>query len=334
MPANRLRVLTCSALGAALLAAAGVLAGAQTPAPGTTPSSFTLTQVLGFPFSAELVAAPGGARFGWTTFQRGVRTIWVADGPAFAPRALVTYAADDGLELSNLAFSGDSRRLVYVRGGDHGANWAAEGGLAPNPASSPIQPKMQVWSVDAGGGTPVLLGEGPRDMGRPRRRQQAGAADVLCARHQRVARVVARRHRPRLCVQPRRFRLHRPLHVRRSADPLHGAGHLPRQHAPLVSRWRAHRLRAQAGARRAGSSTARAGSLAVGDLGRGRCHGNGRAGMAGPGHGLGLVSAHRGRRQPLLGRTWTAGRTCIRCRPAEARRCASRRAGSWSSLSA
>ncbi len=149
-------------LAAALLAPAAP--AAQTPPP---PASDLLTKILGYSFPWELVASPTGQRFAWTTTQRGVRTIWVADGPEFAARALVTLGGDDGQEISNLVFTADGARLVYVRGGDHGANWPGEGGLVPNPASSPVQPKMQIWSVAVEGGTPVLLAEGDEPVPSP-----------------------------------------------------------------------------------------------------------------------------------------------------------------------
>jgi hypothetical protein len=69
---------------------------------------------------------------------------------------------DDGQELSNLAFSPDGKTIVYVRGGDHGATWNAEGNLPPNPSSSAVQPRMQVWAIATTGNEPppTLLGEG------------------------------------------------------------------------------------------------------------------------------------------------------------------------------
>jgi dipeptidyl aminopeptidase/acylaminoacyl peptidase len=147
----------------ALAAAAVLSAAAATQAPG----GYSLTQILGFTFASELVAAPKGQRFAWTMFQRGVRSIWVADGPDFIPRTLATYKDDDGQELTNLAFSADGRFVVYVRGGDHGANWAGEGGLVPNPTSSPVQPKMQIWSVAVDGGASVLLADGDEPAPNP-----------------------------------------------------------------------------------------------------------------------------------------------------------------------
>jgi dipeptidyl aminopeptidase/acylaminoacyl peptidase len=129
---------------------------------------FTLEQVMSYPFPARLVASPAGDRIAWTFVKQGVRSLWVADGPDYKARALVTYAPEDGQELSGVTFSGDGKYVVYVRGGDHGSNWTGDGDLLPNPTSSPIQPKQQVWAIAVGGASgsgeagsqPILLGEG------------------------------------------------------------------------------------------------------------------------------------------------------------------------------
>ena len=139
--------------------------------------AFTVEQVLSHPFPADLLAAPTGSRIAWTLFERGHRNIYVADGPDFRPRKLTRYDADEGQELTNLSFSDDGAFLVYVRGGDHGSNWEADGNLQPNPASSPVQPKMQVWSIEVAGGEPVLLGDGDAPTVAPRTRQVAFLKD-------------------------------------------------------------------------------------------------------------------------------------------------------------
>src|SRR5918999_3181127 len=136
-------------------------------------TAFTVEQVLSHPFPADLVAAPSGSRIAWTLFERGHRNIYVADGPDFRPRKLTRYDTDEGQELSHLSFSDDGAFLVYVRGGDHGSNWEAEGNLQPNPASSPVQPKMQVWSIAVAGGEPVWLGDGDEPVVAPKTRQVA-----------------------------------------------------------------------------------------------------------------------------------------------------------------
>jgi dipeptidyl aminopeptidase/acylaminoacyl peptidase len=145
------------------VAAATSLVSAQAP------PSFTLEQILDYPFPDNLVASPKGSTIAWTFNERGVRNIYAADGPDFKARKVTGYAADDGQELTNLSFSTDGRTIVYVRGGDHGANWNAEGNLQPNPASGTQQPRMQVWAVGAtGGAAPALLGEGDTPAISPR----------------------------------------------------------------------------------------------------------------------------------------------------------------------
>jgi dipeptidyl aminopeptidase/acylaminoacyl peptidase len=146
------------------LVAVGVACGIAAPGTGLraaqTGSGFTLEQVLDYPFPANLVAAPGGATIAWTFAERGARNIYVAEGPDFKARRLTSYLDDDGQELTNLSFTRDGRTIVYVRGGDHGSNWQAEGNLQPNPSGSPVQPRMQVWTIGVAGGAPKLIGEG------------------------------------------------------------------------------------------------------------------------------------------------------------------------------
>jgi hypothetical protein len=138
--------------------AASLVVSAQVPGPA---GGFTLEQVLSYPFPDNLIASPKGSLLAWTFNERGVRNIFVAEGPDFQARRLTPYQHDDGQELTGLAFAPDGRTLVYVRGGDHGSNWNAEGNLQPNPGSSTVQPRMQVWSIaTAGPAAPRLLGEG------------------------------------------------------------------------------------------------------------------------------------------------------------------------------
>src|SRR5258705_10695852 len=120
--------------------------------------SFTVDQILSYPSPENLVASPVGSTIAWTFNERGVRNIYAADGPAFAARRVTSYAQDDGQELTQLSFSRDGKMIVYVRGGDHGSGRQGDG--PPNPAESPIQPRIQIWSVPTAGGTPKLVAEG------------------------------------------------------------------------------------------------------------------------------------------------------------------------------
>src|SRR5262245_11473667 len=140
---------------------------------GATSTSFTLEQVLDYPFPDNLVAEPKHNVIACPLNERGARNIHIAHAPDFTARRITAYSLDDGQELTHLSLSSDGRTMVFVRGGDHGSNWPAEGNLMPNPSSSATQPKMQVWSISFGsggrdrsggsGGTgaqPQLIGEG------------------------------------------------------------------------------------------------------------------------------------------------------------------------------
>lgn len=137
---------------------------------GTPNGSFTLEQILSYPFTEELVSAPTGSRIAWVFNRAGVRNVWVAAGPDFAAHQVTDYRLDDGQELTNISISPDGRSVVYVRGGDHDANWAAEGNLEPDPTHSPVQPKLGIWMVPFSGTTapPRLLADGDEPVMSPR----------------------------------------------------------------------------------------------------------------------------------------------------------------------
>src|SRR5712692_800637 len=136
-----------------LLLSVAALAAAQAPAP-----SFTVEQILGFPSPENLIASPVGSTIAWTFNERGVRNIYVADALGFEPRRITPYRPDDGQELTQLSFSQDGTTIVYVRGGDHGSNRQTE--APPNPSESPVQPRIQIWSIRVAGGAPRLVGDG------------------------------------------------------------------------------------------------------------------------------------------------------------------------------
>jgi dipeptidyl aminopeptidase/acylaminoacyl peptidase len=145
----RMRLLLISTLLLASLAAHSA-----------APAKFTISQVLDYPYANELVAAERGDAIAWVRNLGGLRNIWVARGPDFAPHQVTSYQQDLGEEITQLTFSPDGTRLVYVLGGDHDANFPAEGNLDPDPTSSPEQPHAALWSASLAGGAPVRIAEG------------------------------------------------------------------------------------------------------------------------------------------------------------------------------
>ena len=117
-----------------------------------------MTQVLGYPFPSDLVSLRSGSAFAWVGDERGVRNIWVAQGPDYRARQLTNYRGDVGQEITYLQFSRDGKYLIYVRGGDHDANWSEA--IEPDPTASPQQAQMQVWVLSLSGGAPRALGGG------------------------------------------------------------------------------------------------------------------------------------------------------------------------------
>src|SRR5947209_4479127 len=117
---------------------------------------FTLEQVMSAPFSEELVRAKDAPRIAWVTNVRGVRNVYVADAPQYAPRQVTHYSEDDGQPIAALAIAPDGKTLAFARGTE--VNGA---GRAANPASLPQQPKQQVFAlrVDEANAQPKLLGD-------------------------------------------------------------------------------------------------------------------------------------------------------------------------------
>lgn len=135
-------------------------------APIINAQSFTMEQIKSYPFPNELTAASTGSRIAWASNERGMRNVWVAEGPDFKARRLTNYNSDDGQELTSLALSADGNHVVYVRGGDHGSNFDSSAPV--NPGLAPGQMKVQIWSVPFAGGEPKLLADGDEPVVSPK----------------------------------------------------------------------------------------------------------------------------------------------------------------------
>ncbi|MBS0335098.1 MAG: PD40 domain-containing protein, partial [Proteobacteria bacterium] len=140
---------------AVLLAAASAAALVLGGPAARAADSFSLADALAYPFTVGLVSAPKADVIAWVRDVKGVRNVWAASGPDFTPRQVTQFTADDGQELTQLTFSPDGKTLVFVRGGDHDANWPAAGNLAPDPAHSTEQPKVTLWLADPTGAKPA-----------------------------------------------------------------------------------------------------------------------------------------------------------------------------------
>jgi Tol biopolymer transport system component len=121
-------------------------------------SPFTLEQVMSSPFPSELVASTHGSRVAWVFNAKGVRNVWVADGPDFVhtARQVTHNSSDDGQPIASLRLTPDGKVALYVLGSE--LNAAQE---SANPESWTKGAKQQVFAVDvdAKDAAPLLLGE-------------------------------------------------------------------------------------------------------------------------------------------------------------------------------
>jgi dipeptidyl aminopeptidase/acylaminoacyl peptidase len=109
-------------------------------------------------FPGELVAATHGNRVAWVFDAKGVRNVWVADGPDFThtARQVTHYTADDGQPIASLRLTPDGKTVLYALGSE--LNEAQE---SANPDSGIKGAKQQVFAqdVDAKKASPRPLGE-------------------------------------------------------------------------------------------------------------------------------------------------------------------------------
>lgn len=111
-----------------------------------------------YPFPTELCSSAKGAKIAWAMDELGVRNVYVAEGPAYTPKKITGFTKNDGQELTSLSVSDDGKWVVFVRGGDHGANYDA--GLPINAANETNPFKVQIGTVPFAGGETRFLSEG------------------------------------------------------------------------------------------------------------------------------------------------------------------------------
>ena len=121
---------------AAALALCAATLGAQPP---------SIRAIDAAPFPSGMVADKPGTAVAWVQNAEGVRNLWLARAPEWRGRMLTAFSADDGQELTQLAFSADGRTLWFVRGG--APNRAGE---TPNPTSDPMGAERAIWRVGTG----------------------------------------------------------------------------------------------------------------------------------------------------------------------------------------
>ncbi|HEX6631351.1 MAG TPA: prolyl oligopeptidase family serine peptidase [Gemmatimonadaceae bacterium] len=120
--------------------------GAQAP---------TIAQYLGTAEPLEITSAHRADRIAWTAYDRGLRNVYTAAAPDFAPRRVTAFLDDDGTDLGQVELSDDGSIVVFVRGSaPNREGWVA------NPSHDPAGAERAIWAARTSGGEAWRVAEG------------------------------------------------------------------------------------------------------------------------------------------------------------------------------
>jgi dipeptidyl aminopeptidase/acylaminoacyl peptidase len=143
----------------ALILLAPSMASAQRAAKISFASYFNVPSAL------ELASARKADRIAWTSYEKGMRNVYTAAAPAFAPTRITNFLKDDGIDIGDVELSDDGSVVVFVRGvGPNRFDWNANAGHDPDGGEHAI------WAANttapfaprkvADGANPVLSPDG------------------------------------------------------------------------------------------------------------------------------------------------------------------------------
>jgi dipeptidyl aminopeptidase/acylaminoacyl peptidase len=121
-------------------------------------SQSALEQLLSHPIESGFASSKDGKNIAWVINDHGKRNIVVKTGTDL-PRFVTDFQQDDGQEISQLTFSPNGLKLLFVRGG--GAN---NKGQSPNPASLADGTEQAIYFKDIGNksqAAKITLGNSP-----------------------------------------------------------------------------------------------------------------------------------------------------------------------------
>ena len=138
--------LAAAALFGASLGGAALAHGQSKP---------TVEQFMSPASPLELVSARKSDRVAWTTYEKGMRNVYTAGAPSWAPVRLTRFLEDDGIDVTDVRISDDGNTVVFVRGSaPNRVGWVA------NPSHDPNGGERAIWAVRVAGGGAFKVVEG------------------------------------------------------------------------------------------------------------------------------------------------------------------------------
>jgi len=112
-------------------------------------SGQNLEQFLSHPIESNFASSADGKNIAWVINDHGKRNIMIRIGTEL-PKLFTDYQQDDGQEISQLTFSPNGTKLIFVRGGGANGN-----GQNPNPASLPEGTEQAIYYRDINSKSPA-----------------------------------------------------------------------------------------------------------------------------------------------------------------------------------
>ena len=112
-------------------------------------SQYNLENFLGHPIESSFAASPDGKNIAWVINDHGKRNILVKTGNDL-PRFITDYQQDDGQEISQLTFTPNGTKLLYVRGSAPNRS-----GQNPNPLSLADGTEMAIYYKEISSKSPA-----------------------------------------------------------------------------------------------------------------------------------------------------------------------------------
>lgn len=119
--------------------------------------SNSLRDLLSTPYVGKVTGAAKADRLVFAVNEKGHRNVYLAEGPVYKIQKLTAFDQDDAQELSSLAISDDGKWVIFVRGGDHGANSAP---VATNSASLVKNTTIAIYSYSVEDNKLYAIGTG------------------------------------------------------------------------------------------------------------------------------------------------------------------------------